>query len=683
MASTNKEIKIHYDIDFNFYVEIILVGKKELPDFGSMNPSQKLLLANAFPKYGELIMDPNLDPDASSEEIKQITPLIEEYNKECKRSNITRIYKVSKQYKFDSIDPSQMPTYRVEHLSYDGSDYNDEIIAFIKDKEKELKEERYAVFECDECKKIQFAPIISNKVRCDNCKKEFPATAACKEIKAIFSSQTNNSPRTAAIIKYRELLKNNSKVSTKYGDDDEIDFKGLFPFTYNDIVYKFSFPEFELLHKSLYDNFACDAILEFKDKENIGFKDSYLKYLKCLYNNNVRKDLYENAKRKITNEINSTFNSINTIEKAFYWYFNNYDLNKNHILIWRLGSHLYKFETLEDYVNTFLSAEQNEKLNLLQLFNELTSQENNLFYGYDPSKSSEISRLIYEISHRFIYISNNNIIDFGKDFLNQLHLQDEMIPTRNIFIESIMDNYKFKEQIHASDIGSYYGGSDETYYDRLCYYEFALSGRRLLKYKSLRIKNSQDGFKTIKNIIINTYLTDSDESRKQFHDLVELSENQDLCASLDLLSPVSIRFDFGTTAEEINFETLREELSKTTNDIPSIALYLKCIDLTANWAKKIKVRFKNRINTFNDHLKYILDTTKQGKPLMEAINAFYNDSDINYLIKFAVNPSGLDDTEFNNNCGDKFNKIIKTIEELQSKFKKQRNEALKRDKSGR
>ena len=49
-------IKIHYDCDFNFYVEKVRVGKKPLPAFISMSSSEKEKLADAYPDKGYIIM---------------------------------------------------------------------------------------------------------------------------------------------------------------------------------------------------------------------------------------------------------------------------------------------------------------------------------------------------------------------------------------------------------------------------------------------------------------------------------------------------------------------------------------------------------------------------------------------------------------------------------------------------
>ncbi len=675
MRSKSFEIKIHYDQNFNFYVERIPVGKKSLPAFISMSMSEKETLADTYPDKGEIIMTAQPGSRLAKEVVE---PLIEEYNRDCRSSSVTRAYKISKGYKFVLIDSLQMSTYGLQHPQYDGSDDTDEIINFIKGLEKELKRESYGVFKCPVCHKIQYQSVVKKRVSC-SCGQQFDSEIC----DSIFTSENNEAPRTAAVNRVIQLQKKDSALEPR---EDVPDFAGLYPFTYQGVVYRISLPECKSLHRVLYSNFACELVFEIKGDGNIGFTDSYLKYLKSLSDNNIREDLYR-AVRKVQNEINAQANSIKSVERAFYWYINNYDLNEDQSLVWRVDAKIYKFKTIEKYVQSFIAAGIEEKSQLMRLFNDLTCGENNLFYGYNSNDVSEISRLIYDVSNQFIYVSGDTIVDFGTDFIEQLHLVDTLVPARNIFLESIIRNYKFWDKIKnafdVSDLG--YKSNDETYYDRLCFYQFAITGKRVLRYKNLSIKNSQTGFSAIKAIIRDAYLIGDESSIKQFRVLVELVNNQNLCERLEKLPPVTetITFNSDRSQESITFETLRQKLVLSTKEIPSIELYLICSDLTGDEHKKIRVRFDGRMNTFSGHLRHILES-EQGKSLIDAFKRFYNDTDISFFIKFVINrksAGGID--TFNSEHGEGFNKLISTIAELSSRYSKLRNEALNAEMRGR
>ena len=659
-------IKIHYDCDFNFYVEKVRVGKKPLPAFISMSSSEKEKLADAYPDKGYIIM--STQPGTATAK-KEIEPLIEEYNNDCLSGNITRWHKVSKDYKFILIDISAVPTYGLQHPEYNGTNDRDEIIAFIKELEKDLKKEYYGVFICPKCNEVQYQLIVKNRVTC--CGEQFDSEICIHR----FTSDNSTYNRTLAVAKY---LEEKNKRSSQIVNPPE----GLCPFTYKGVVYRFSLPECKLLHKVLYNDFACEAVFEIKDDDTIDFTDNYLRYLKSLFDNNIRKDLYK-AVGRIHNEINSQVNSINSVEGAFYWYINNYDLNEENALVWRVDDRKYKFTALEEFVRAFINCNNDEKLRLKCLFNDLTSQENNLFYGYNSNEASELSRLIYETTKQFIFISDGDIVDFGDDFIGQLHLQDRLVSARNLFLESIRQNFKFWDQIKNSfDISdTYFKGSDETYYDRLCFYQFAITGKKVLRYKTLSIQNSQSGFGQIKSIIRDAYLINDDQSIRQFSSLVELAKNQALCERLDKISPVTETISFSTerSQESITFDSLRRKLKGS----PSLELYLMCSDLTGEGHKKIKIRFDNSMKTFSGHLKSILEN-ESGKSLIDAIKRFYNDADIKFLINFVLNrkSSGGND-RFNQEHDEGFRKVIASISELESRYSKIRTDTMNSEMRGR
>lgn len=664
-------INIHYDRSFNFYVEKVRVGKKPLPAFISMSSSEKEKLADAYPDKGYIIMSTQAGTRTAKEIIE---PLIEEYNSDCLNGNITRWYKISKDYKFILIDTSSIPTYGLQHPDYNGTNDRDEIIAFIKELEKDLKKEHYGVFICPKCNEVQYQLIVKNRVTCcgERCGEQFNSEICI----ARFTSDNNASNRTLAVARY--LQEKNSRSSQQGNNPPE----GLCPFTYQGVVYRFSLPECKLLHKVIYDSFACEVVFEVKDDNTIGFTDNYLRYLKSLSDNNIRKDLYK-AVGRIKNEINSQGNSIKSIERAFYWYINNYDLNEENALVLKVDDRIYKFTALDDFVRAFINGSNDEKLRLKCLFNDLTSQENNLFYGYNSNDASELSRLVYETTKQFVFISDDGIVEFGDDFIEQLHLQDKLVNVRNLFLESIKQNYKFWDQIKNSfDVSdAYFKGSDETYYDRLCFCQFAITGKKVLKYKTLSIQNSQSGFGQIKSIIRDAYLINDDQSIKQFNALVELAKNQALCERLDKLSPVTETISFSTerSQESITFDSLRRKLRGS----PSLELYLMCSDLTGDGHKKIKIRFDSSMKTFSGHLRSILDN-ESGKLLIDTIKRFYNDTDIKFFINFVLNRKISGGSErFNQEHEEGFNKLIALISELESRYSKMRTETMSSEMRGR
>lgn len=612
---TNETIKIYYDRNFCFYVEKIREVKKTLPSYISMTQTEKVILATAYPDEDNTIMN---KPDTENAD-KIIEGLIEEYNKDCKSENITRLYKISKEYKFIHIDTSLKPPCGLHNSEYNGSTDGDEIIAFIKALEKDLKKEHYGVFICPTCNEVSYQLINKKRVSC--CGEQFDS----EDCVAIFTSDDSASNRTLAVARYLEEKKKRR--------DQVVDarIEGLYPLTYQGIVYRFSYPECESLHKALYDNFACEVVFELKDDGTIDFTDKYLRYLNSLNVNNILEDLFK-AVGSIRKIINSREYSIRTVERAFYWYINNYGFNKEHGLVLKVDNQVYKFATIDEYARTFVNSKKEIMLQLKKLFNNLTSQKNNIFDGYDSNIESELSRLVYEKTKEYVFISDSDIVKFGKRFIQNLHEHDELIYSRNLFMESIRLNDKFWTQIKNcfDDFESPFISHDENCYDRLCFYQFAITGKKVLKYKTLVIDNSKNGLEQIKSIIRKSYLN---PSSSQFKELVELVNNQSLCERLDKISAVEQTITFGERSREsITFDSLRKQLTGKV----SIEFYLMCSDLTEDGHKKIKIRFgDDGKHTFSGQLWKIL-MNKRGKSLIDTINRFYNDPDIKTFIDLVL-----------------------------------------------
>lgn len=670
-------IVIYYDKDFNFYVERTII-KKMLPEnFISFSQSDRVVLAEAYPDMDEMIMTAQVSNSSARKEIEN---LIEKYNEDCIRGKVNRWYKISKDYKFILINDSEKPIRILQSVEYNGEDDGEKIIEYIKSIEKKLKEESYGVFTCPKCNELQFQRIIKNHLVCCKCNEEFDEGICI----ARYTSK-DGSPRTLAVAKF--LLEKNKKNTeqVKKVQDGVM----LYPFTFQGVVYRFSLPECKLLHNILYKNFACDAVFEVEN-EGVRFTENYLRYLKCLHDNNIRPDLYEQSSRIIT-DINAQENSIKTMERAFYWYINNFDLNDKGIMAWKTDGQIYTFVTAEQYVQQFI-RKPDERLMLTKLFNDLTCGTNflfdnehslkNIFYGYSPNEQSELSRLIYDQSHRFIYVLDNTIVDFGEDFIDNLHLQDDLISIRNQFLESIIFNDKFWVKIknaYNDVLDSGFNAEDETYYDRLCFYQFAIRGKDVLNYKNLSIKNSSEGFRQIKAIVRQAYVDHDKNSLVDFNALVELSKNDSLCERMDKLACVKEDSSFG---DSLSFDDLMYKIRRSTRSYPTMELYLTCCDLTSDKYKQIQIRFEEHIDTFNGHLKSIL-RNKQGKSLTDAINRFNQDSDINDYIRYVLNnriPEGLD--EFYREKEIEFKKLKSAISKLEQLNEETRSKAMRREISG-
>lgn len=681
MPAKTVEIKIYYDRDFNFYVVKTTVVRKPLPKLISMNSSDRERLAAAYPSRGADIMRAVVGTNFARTEIE---PLIEEFNRECERSNVTRKYRVTKNYtieRINSSDRAQMPTAGLIEADYGSSSDSSDIIAFIKELEKELKRETYGVFTCPVCKKIQYAPVIKKRVIC--CGKQFDEGICV----AVYSSDNSDAPLTAAVAKCHELqMKRDAQNDT----DDDITVEGLHPFTYKDVTYRVNAHDCLLLHKTLYEDFAFDVVFEVKKDGSVGFTDDFLKYLKSLRDNRYCAELYDSV-RRIKAEINSRENAIASLEKAFYWYVKNYALKGEKTLIWRFASQpnseAYKFASAKAYAEAFVAANADERARLRLLFNDLTCNENELFDGYEPNDASEFSRLIYFNAGRFIYASADGYVDFGDDLIGQLNAQDDLIAVRNLFLESIKGNYKFWDKIkksfdELSDNG--FISEDENYYDRLCFYQFAITGKKTLKFKTLSIKNSQDGFNKIKTVIRDAYVKGNQTVLEQFRILVELAKHRDLCDRLDKLAPVTqtVTFNSGRESENITFATLRTKLVSQTRERPSMELYLLCSDLSGNAHKQLEIRFDGRMKTFCGHLKYMLDTYR-GKALIDAVKKFYADEDVAFFTKYVLDRKVAGGSEkFHREHKEGFDKLIEANDALRKRYSDLRHSVMNSEMRG-
>lgn len=680
-------VKIYYDNSTNscdFYVEICFYSliKIESSGYSSLSKEQKEALIRTFPEIEKSFDDYRKSnySDTKGDEIKEY---IEKYKGICEATKSFQRFRINKNYKFEDIEKEDMPKQsslkdcNYSESAFKGSQEKEKIIEFIKEIEKKLKRKCYVVYECSnpQCNQINFLEVKreSDELICSSCKQKLDKNTA---IKAKYTSDNCKMPKQQAILKsieLKELQRNKSKF------DVNVVFNKRNIFNYNGKNYVDTKLDFEYLHKHLYNDFACEEVFEKNgDNDNfiITFTKNYLNYIECFSNHEKLKVLFEEYKI-IQNQINNQSASLHTIEKAFYWYMNKYVLkhiNCEKKLVWKIRSKRFKFSSPKEYVEYFINHKEDQK-NLLNLYNELTFGKGNFFEQYGKGYS-DFSRMIYDYSDHFVYIvdiseENKTIIDFEKEFLNQLYLDDDLKDTRNLFIEEIKKNNNFWNEVKNKyvDYEDYY---DENSYCKLCFYQYAINGKKELKYKSLTIENSKEGIQTIKSIILAAYQNTSDysDARKQFIDLIDLiKRHKTLFEKLNVAVSVVERTLVSNNEEETLDINKIEDMLDLNDKVPSLQLYLICLDITKENRHQIKFRFDNYLDTFEGHLRRICENEKSSS-LSYKLNSFYDDHDVQLFLQ-SVFAYTIDKrfTSFMEEKFAEFTKLNEQINELEKNFK--------------
>ncbi len=622
-----KSIDIFFDArNSEYYVKLVFSGNEELPGFDEMSLEQKQILYSEFPELAELGKRPS---EETIEEI--IDPKIKEYNEHCRNSFRTK-WKV---YVDDVLVPINQDAIikRLEKQSttfvsirYEGSADDSAIIGFIEEYKRNTKVQYMAYF-CDKCKQWRYGEVVNRKVRCQ-CGIVFS-----KDNDAVHLFTGDDALTQAA---ERAIEKNSSQTL-----DQTMEFKAR-SFYYKGATYGLNLREFEVLHEVLYNDCAVDSIFVKDESGRIKFQLDYENYLRCISEKKIDSELTELYKKKprILSEINSASNDICGVMSGFYWYFKEYGLTKSTALCWRIGDANYSYNSPAEYVSKLCSTSMSGMDELISLYNKQTCQY--FFQGYD-SRKIELSRLIFEkTGGRYIYIDENNkVTDFGTDFIQHLSVVDDQVATKNEFISAIHDDDAFWKLVRGSyDCeDGYWSTSGETYYDNLCYYQFAILGKAILNYRSLQIRNSKEGMDYIRTVVSNAYLKRDDLTQRRYNDLISLIFHT------SLLDKLVFRYEGVVKVGQVKTEPLIDALNeslKDTESAPDIKAYLFCLNSVD---KKVRFQFGGRADTLLGHAKHLSSVGVNGN---KALADYISSPEVHELLQYILADrykTILDDTE--------------------------------------
>lgn len=618
-------VKIYYDGKDDFYVERISESKELLPEyFIDFKTRHRELLSEAYPELREDIFGARAGDSVIYDVIE---PRIAQYNQEVLRSRSVKLYKVvGKELK--RLPAGELPD-GCEEREYKGEPYPEEILAYIEALKKELVQKAYAVFACEACGTKQVQLVRKNRVTCQACK----ASSGVEIAKYRFSDGSKEENMARAIEHLLRFKAESSEVQT----DDGLA-EGCLPFYFGGSAYRVSFADCKALHQQLYRAFAVEEVFA-EGGAGLALTTAYKQYLKGLKEYGDCGEPYKQIKT-VENRINSQEYALLPIEKAFYWYMRTYCVQGEQALVWRLDGQVVVFADVRQFVQDLLAANDEKRRQLIELYECVAGLPlEDGFFGDCDGSLVKLSHLIYAQTGRFVYVTKEKWIDFGCSFIDSLSDYDKRIADRNAFIESIrMDCPAFWDEIKGAldDYADYYYDScDGTYYDRLCFYRYAIQGKRTFVYKSLRLSDSLDGFAYVKSIVRDAYLSRSEGALQEYRELSELLSNEILWGDSTKLA--KLREAQTTTAvggkqsETLTFDGLRLRIV-AEQDEPSLQLYLTCSELSTRSVKRLRFWYDGELATVAAHVKRIT-AGKDGKTLEGELKRFYADADVRAVLK--------------------------------------------------
>lgn len=608
-----KSIDIYFDArNADYFVRFVFSDNEELPGFEEMSLEQKQILYTEFPKLAELGKRPS---EETIEEI--IDPKIKEYNERCRNSIRTKwkVYVGDVLVQINQcaiIKRLEKQSKTFGQIKYDGSADDSTIIGFIEDYKSNTKVQ-YMAYYCDKCKQWRYGKVVNKRVRCQ-CESVFSTDDDSVQL-----FKGDNSLIEAA----ERVIEKNSSQSLKHSIESKAR-----SFYYKGTTYGLNLGEFKVLHEVLYNDCAIDSIFVKEESGKIKFQPDYENYLRGISEKKIDSELTELYKKRIRilTEINSASNDICGEMSGFYWYFMEYGLTKSTALCWRIGNAYYSYNSPDEYVSELCLTPTLGMDALISLYNEQTCQF--FFQGYD-SRKIELSRLIFEkTGGRYIYIDENNkVTDFGKDFIRHLSVVDDQVATKNAFILAIHSNEAFWELVRGSydREDGYWSISGETYYDVLCYYQFAIQGKSILNYRSLQIRNSKEGMEYIRAVVLNAYLKRDDLTQRKYNDLLSIIFHTSLLDKLVFRNEGIVKV--GQAVTEPLIDTLMN-LLKPTDLVPDFKAYLFCL---SSVDKKVRFHFGGRTDTLLGHAKYLNGVAINGN---KSLADYISSAEVQELLKY-------------------------------------------------
>lgn len=450
-------------------------------------------------------------------------------------------------------------------LNYDGGYDYTRISAFVVEHAKSSKPE-YIVFKCEKCNRYGYGELVRGKAKCGGCGDIVGERDDA--VKAKFGSVAAAAGEAARL--------NAGETRSEKTDTPQ-------RFYYKDKLYGFGVRDCEALHARLYADCAVAEVLDGDPPE--GFTKKYGSYLSGLDANGVMSELCAKRDSALTEARNNMLSA----PAAFYAYFAENKLAGTDALCRRVGDEVFYFATPEDYAKRLADADGRTLAVLTEIFDDATRAY--FLNGEYDAGLSELSRLVYDKTGRFVYYRENGArIDFGTTFMRDLAKHDGRIAERDGFLQAIIDDHRFWERVCGACAYDYYDAATDDYYDRLCFYAFAVGGKKALVYKRLNIPNSKAGVDYIRDIVVNAYLRHTGDMYGELTELLALP----LIERLDAVYSTSVN---GTE----NFIDGLRSRACGKGALPDINTYLYCVN--ARDRREVKFIYDGAADTAFGHAR--------------------------------------------------------------------------------
>ncbi len=684
-------INIYHDGRGILYVERISGKGKPLPEGNFLkfceDPKNRERLCAAYPDKAAVIKGATAGASVIEDVIE---PLIAKYNETVNKARaIVRWYKLT-DLRLERIDEKLLPETRRKIAVYEGEKEPKAIVCFMQKLREELIHKDYAVFECPDCRSKQYGELKKNWVNCKVCGRDYNLQEENRyqvNVRQQFCSEDSAQNAAGAIacwIKWRRSFALESEEETLNVRENK-------PYYLDGEVYGISCGDCDSLHQELYRRFAYEQVF-YEVNGEIRFTPQYERYVKSLSDYGVNKTLYRRL-RGVVADLNGTDLSFERkdgsfwFEKAFYWYMRTVCPLTDGSLIWRLSEEVVRFTSKSQFVLELLSADEERQAQLVELYVQVTdlSMKNNFFEGYGKALI-ELSWLIYQETGEFVYFSEGKLVNFGKDFIKKLHKQDGLIALKNDFLEEIKKNCEdFWQKIMGSFSfeDTYADTVDGTYYDRLCYYQYVMLGKRELRYKDVLVSDSKDGVVYIRDVVCECYLSGKTEDGALYRELRELLSNELLWSDENKLPGIKAANTDSGMGKRLTFEELRTMIVNDGRDIPSLKLYLACADMSSKTVHRLRFWYKGKRASLLEHIKHLIYSGR-SQTLAGEVRDFYGHPDVKMMMECIFNHTvegGFE--QFIKESQRIFEALKKESEQLNTELNKKRKDIMDKASSGR
>ena len=416
------------------------------------------------------------------------------------------------------------------------------------------------------------------------------------------------------------------------------------------------------LHKLIYSRYEWERIFTYHDGQ-FGFNDYYLSYLKLFEKDREHCAIYEDSNRNVQEYTRDSL----SVSAAFYRYLiKNGLIPSDSPIKWMVYGKVVEIKNTCELAEKIADPSEQEYLEIFDDFNC-----RHFFRRPDGGiyKPSQKSLMVYEWTGRFVMFPRGQTpVDMGKDMLAHLTDHDGRISQRFEFLTgSIMADRDFRMRIESDwniSFGQLIMEEDDDGYDVLCFLDFMMSPKKVMRYKSLSIPDGSDGIRAITTIIIDAYLKRDSESLERYSELKALAHHKELCSALNTLRNTTVTCKNGRGGIIERFTDILAYIdgncSSDKGGIPNLRMYL-IFAVASSEGTRIPVFFRGKSGTIGELVRYAVASG--------TISNFIQDPDMRSTMDFIIrlgNDTGYDGLR--KKSLDKFEEIYSKVSEFDKSF---------------